>query len=96
VASDGLSNGVYFYTHERFKDVFIEVLEVFSFGPEYVKLKVRWWNLGFTGHPWIVPIDKSRLTTTQDIAIRADDWAAHWSPFDPNDPTKHPGRRAAL
>ena len=39
-----------FWVHNKTMDLCIEVLEVNG-----LKLKVRWWNLGYVGDPW--PID---------------------------------------
>ena len=47
-----------FWEHEKFMDVFIEVLKVQYHGSEYTKLEVRWWNRGFDGSdPWLI-LDK--------------------------------------
>jgi hypothetical protein len=43
-----------FWVHKEFKDVMCEVLRVYRVNPRYMKVKVRWWNRGFTGNPWII------------------------------------------
>ncbi len=43
-----------FFTHDRFMDVFIEVLRVQYRGPKYTKLKIRWWNKSQSNNPFII------------------------------------------
>lgn len=53
-----------FYRHNQFKDVFIEIIKSQYQDAKRFKGRVRWWNLGFTGNPWILfpnePIEINR------------------------------------
>ncbi len=62
-----------YLTHERFMDVFVEVLSEVYTGPKYRKLKVRWWNRSQTGNPF--PLD-----IVQTIKIPNEKWK-EWRPF---------------
>lgn len=75
-----------FIVHENFKDVFFEVIKTQYQGPKYRKIRGRWWNLGFTGNPWLADI------RPQTIKIFEKDWA-RWKQFNPGQPETHPGRR---
>lgn len=70
-----------YLVHEKFKDVFVEILEK---SEDEVSFKVRWWNLGFTGNQWLCPVP------LQWIDIWPGD--LQWIPFDPRKPETHPGR----
>ncbi len=72
-----------FMVHKNFKDVFIEVVKT-DRGPEYRKMKIRWWNLGCVGEPFELYLG------TQTITVQEKDWN-DWSFFDPS-VDKHPGR----
>lgn len=75
-----------FYVHERFMDVFVEVLKVQYRGPDYRKIKVRWWNYGYDGsNPWCV------YNKPQVIQVNNNDWNLYWKYFNPAT-DKHPGR----
>lgn len=43
-----------FWMHENGMDVCIEVLKVQYRDSKRVILKARWWNLGYTGNPWVI------------------------------------------
>lgn len=73
-----------FMTHDSFKDVFIEVLKTQYRGLRYRKLRVRWWNLGFSDNPWLC------FPEPQTIKIMESDWK-RWSFFTPG-ALVHPGR----
>jgi hypothetical protein len=75
-----------YYVHHKFKDVFIEVCKIQYTGPTYRKMKVRWWNIGFTGNPWCLD------SRPQIIKIENKKWNQDWSWFDPLTDV-HPGRR---
>lgn len=64
-------------------DVFVEVLKTTYRGSKYRKIKVRWWNLGFTGNPW-------PLSCVETVTIQESDWY-RWKLFDPYADI-HPGR----
>ncbi len=72
-----------FMVHDKAMDVFIEVLSDYKL-PSYRKVKVSWWNLGFSGQPWEL--------FTQRIEIQDRDWL-QWKYFNPNQPDTHPGRK---
>lgn len=40
------------WVHENSMDVFIEILEAPVKGPDYIKLKILWWNRGQCGIPY--------------------------------------------
>lgn len=42
------------YMHEKCMDVFIEVVAVEYQDRYYTRLKVLWWNLGWTGECWVI------------------------------------------
>ncbi len=78
-----MGDEVMYLVHDSFKDVFIEVLRRYRF-PHYHKMRVRFWNLGFTNNPWIVD--------DRNIRIMDAEWK-RWATFDPNKPWTHPGRK---
>lgn len=76
-----------FYVHERFMDVFVEVLKVQYKGPKYMKIKVHWWNYGYDGsNTWCVD------NKPQVLKIDNKDWNTSWKYFNPVLDI-HPGRR---
>lgn len=75
-----------YMVHDRFKDVFVEILKTPYRGPKYKKVKVLWWNVSCTGEPYCI----SRIPET--ITIQNEDWFS-WKYFDPSKPETHPGRR---
>lgn len=58
-----------FITHERFMDVFCEVLETIETYPN-LKLRVRWWNKGQCGAPFSIGIIQNITIENKDLA----DW----------------------
>ncbi len=51
------------WEHERFMDVFIEVVKVRYQDEKRARLKIIWWNKGWTGNPMpISPIEKLHIT----------------------------------
>lgn len=45
-----------YYMHKRAMDVFIEVLGlVVTESDGSMSMLVQWWNLGYTGNPWMLP-----------------------------------------
>ena len=74
-----------FIVHDNAMDVFFEVIKTTYRGPKYKKIKGRWWNIGFSGRPWLCH------PGTQTITIKNTDWFA-WKFFDPNTDI-HPGRK---
>lgn len=44
-----------FWMHENAMDVCIEIIKVQYGDQKRTKFKVRWWNLGYTGNPWLIP-----------------------------------------
>lgn len=55
-----------YYRHKAFKDVYIEVLPGRYIGPKYSKLKINWWNLGFTGNPWRIFSRSDKITVYKE------------------------------
>lgn len=43
-----------FWMHENGMDCCIEVLRIQYSDQKRVKVKARWWNLGYTGNPWLI------------------------------------------
>lgn len=57
-----------FYMHRRMKDVCIEVAKFKDQTVRHVMLQVRYWNLGYTGRPWLIDDRLSIIfINTQDI-----------------------------
>lgn len=50
-----------FYMHENQKDVCIKVLAVEPSSKGIHKLSVEYWNLGYTGRPWLIKEDVIRI-----------------------------------
>lgn len=48
-----------FYTHPKFKDIFMEVLHVPYSDSKRVKAKVIWWNWGFVGNPFPITLKQN-------------------------------------
>lgn len=74
------------YMHRNAMDLCIQVLKIQYRDSRRIKLKVRWWNLGYTGNPW--PLEMER------IEIKTSDWL-NWRPLsfeDFNTPRAHVGR----
>jgi hypothetical protein len=64
-----------YYMHKDCADVFIQVVKMAYRGPRYSKIKVIWWNLGYTGNPWMVP--SRAMSGIETIKINNDklkDW----------------------
>lgn len=55
------------WKHENCIDVFIEVIKVQYVDSKRAKLRVIWWNLGYTGNPWT-------LTQAESLEIQAKDF----------------------
>lgn len=51
------------WEHERFMDVFIEVLKVQYQDEKRAKMIVVWWNKGWEGNPWPISL-RTRLKIT--------------------------------
>lgn len=74
-----------FMVHDKFLDVFVEVLRTTYRNPHYRRIKVRWWNSGFDGsQPWRIP------SPIQTIKVLNKDWK-HWRYYYPGQDI-HPGR----
>lgn len=43
-----------FWMHVNSMDVCLEVCRVPYYDAKRVKVKGRWWNLGYTGNPWMI------------------------------------------
>lgn len=43
-----------YYRHKAFRDVYIEIINPQYKDEKKFKGRVNWWNLGFTGDPWIM------------------------------------------
>jgi len=72
-----------YLVHEQMKDVFIEVLE-----HKIERTRIRWWNLGFTNKPWMIPVKKDQLDQWVDTRN-----LIGMCKFNPNQPDTHPGRQ---
>lgn len=44
----------HYFMHSNALDVCIYVLKIQFNGPDYVKMKVDYYNLGYSGNPWII------------------------------------------
>jgi hypothetical protein len=75
-----------YLVHPNFKDVFIEVLR-----HNEGRTLIRWWNIGFTGHPWQVPVKQSKFHT-QELQWVDTARLLGMCAFDPSNPETHPGR----
>lgn len=74
--------------HESMRDVYVEVLQSRR-RPDHMRMQVKWWNLGFTGKPWLVPLRGPFQYQWIEISDR--EWLK-WREFNPNRPDTHPGR----
>ena len=43
-----------FYMHKDAMDVCMEVVRIPYRDNKRYRLKIRWWNLGYTGNPWLL------------------------------------------
>jgi len=43
-----------YWMHSQFRDIFIEILRVNYVYSDKIKLKIRYWNLGYTGKPYAI------------------------------------------
>jgi hypothetical protein len=64
-----------YYIHEAAMDVFIEILKPQYQDEKRFKGRVRYWNLGFTGNPWVIGFN-------EPIEIQAKDFSK-WRHFNP-------------
>ena len=63
---------MYMYlVHNKFKDCFLEVLNIYRIGMSTTKYKVTWWNMGFTGDPWTLGLTQNIRLTDE---VRKKDW----------------------
>jgi hypothetical protein len=62
-----------YYKHTECKDIFIEILNPQYQDTKRFKGRVRYWNLGFTGNPWVLLIN-------EPVEIQAKDFN-NWSLF---------------
>lgn len=44
----------YYYKHKNCMDVCIEILKIQFRNDKKLKARVTWWNLGYTGNPWVI------------------------------------------
>lgn len=51
-----------FYMHENAMDVCIEILRLQYTDAKRVKLKIRWWNLGYVGNPFCIDARGATIT----------------------------------
>lgn len=59
------------YRHKNFRDVYIHVLNK----KDEQTYEIAWFNLGFTGKPWLIYLDKNKYS--QEITIennKLDEW----------------------
>lgn len=56
-----------FWLHERFMDVFIEVLRVQYRDAKRIRLRVRWWNRGASGNPFPIRMNDPITIQTKDL-----------------------------
>lgn len=58
-----------FYVHDNTMDVFIEVTRMPYRDAKRVRLKVRWWNFGYVGKPYLISNSEQSITiAAEDIA----------------------------
>lgn len=62
------------YIHESAKDLFIQIMKIQYVSTNHLKVRVTWWNIGFTGEPWLV--------WEQAIDINPRKWHTEWKEFD--------------
>lgn len=70
-----------YYMHKAAKDVFIEILRVMGPSDNSLSVLVQWWNLGFTGNPWMLP-NRTGGPLQQVISIK-NDQINNWVEFEP-------------
>jgi len=76
-----------FYMHKNAMDVCIEVLKVQYQDDKRIKLKVRWWNLGYAGEPYALFGD-----STDKLTLSKDNWLEWVNITDQiNNKREHPG-----
>jgi hypothetical protein len=73
-----------YYMHKAAKDVFIEVLRVMGPSDDSLSVLVQWWNLGFTGNPWMLP---NRTGGPLQQVIK-NDHIKNWVEFEPTEDWK--------
>lgn len=64
-----------YYMHKDEMDCFIEILRSQYQDSKRFKGRARWWNLGFTGNPWVI-------RENDPIEIRVKD-IKNWIPINP-------------
>lgn len=55
-----------FWTNDTFMDVFVQFLRVSYQDSKRIKVKVRWWNRGYTRNPWPL-IDSKIIIHKKDL-----------------------------
>lgn len=75
-----------YYMHKAAKDVFVEVLRVMGESDDSLSVLVQWWNLGFTGNPWMLP-NRTGGPLQQVISIKKDH-IPNWVEFEPTEDWK--------
>ena len=43
-----------YWVHQNCRDMFIEVLKSYNVHTDYIKIKYRCWNKGYTNDPWMI------------------------------------------
>ena len=61
-----------FWTHEKFMDVVADLTVVYQ-DSKRIKVKISWWNKGYTGRPWPLGV-----VTKHEIPL--DKFRAEWKP----------------
>lgn len=56
-----------FWMHENSMDVFIEIISIKYRDNKRMKFKGRYWNLGYSGTPWLISIDLNFTILTEDF-----------------------------
>lgn len=56
-----------FWRHEKFVDVFVEVLKVIHL-PHKTVLKVKWWNKGYCNNPMSMGLVQKIEIKTEDVS----------------------------
>ncbi len=65
-----------YWTHARFRDVFVEVIKFEGHHAGQDVYQIEWWNRGASGNAF--PINERDL-----IGLDADDYS-QWQPYDPD------------
>jgi len=68
------------WTHEKFKDVFVNILRVQYRGPKYTKVRVEWWNKNGMPTRYAGLIKPYPIGITETIKIRTEDYQ-YWTPY---------------